>query len=106
VDEILERILNIESEARAIVSEAQELATMLKQQAEESASELRAEAREQAEQEAAALRRQVEQEVQAARTRILARVGGEPEVVQNDDRLAAAVSHVVERIVGQAEGEA
>jgi vacuolar-type H+-ATPase subunit H len=106
VDEILERILNIESEARAIVSEAQELATMLKQQAEENARELRAQAREKAEQEARALHRQVEQEVEETRARILARAAEQPEEVQDQDRFAAAVSHIVELISGQREGEA
>jgi len=106
MDEILERILGIESEARAIVSEAQELATMLKEQAQEEAEQLFVRARERGEQEANALREQVRQEVEKEEARILSQTDQQPQPVEERDRFQEAVAYVVEGVSGQREGDA
>jgi vacuolar-type H+-ATPase subunit H len=103
VDEILERILGIESEARAVVSEAQELATLLEAQAREEAEARRAHAREQAEQEADALREQVQKEVEKERAEILSEAEGEPQPVETMDHFEDAVDYIVEVVSGQRE---
>jgi vacuolar-type H+-ATPase subunit H len=106
VEDILERILSIEAEAKAVVSEAQELATMLKEQAEEEAEEMRTKARGEAEARAAALHEEVRQEVEEARERILSRAGQQPRPVEELDHFQEAVDAVVDAILGRREAEA
>ncbi len=104
MEDILGRVLNIETEAKAVVSEAQGLVLLLQEQAKFEAEEMRARARQDAEKEAAALREQVEREVQEARTRILAQADQQSEHVQKMDHFAQAVAYVVAAVLGQEEG--
>jgi vacuolar-type H+-ATPase subunit H len=106
MDEILERILGIESEARAIVSEAQELATMLKEQAQVEAEQRIAHAREEAQQEVAAMREQSQQEVEEKRARILSEIEQPSPPVEEMDHFEEAVHTIVKVVSGRREGEA
>jgi vacuolar-type H+-ATPase subunit H len=106
VEDVLGRVLNIETEAKAIVSEAQELAVLLQQQAEREAEEMRVRARQEAESEADALRERAEQEVQKERARILSDADRRLEGVQDTDHLEEAVAYIVAAILGQEEGHA
>ena len=72
MEEILRRILSIEAEARAIVSEAQELATMLKEQTKGEVDEILAQAQEKAKREAEALEEKAREVERAERARRLA----------------------------------
>jgi vacuolar-type H+-ATPase subunit H len=103
VDEILEGILSIEAEAKAIVSEARELAAMLKEQAEEDAEEMRSQARKEAGREAEALRDKMRQEVEKERARILSQAQEEPQRAAEMDHFEQAVDFVVAVISGQGE---
>jgi vacuolar-type H+-ATPase subunit H len=105
VEDVLGRVLSIEAEAKAVVSEAQGLAVLLKQQATEEAEQIRLRARQEAEKEAEALREQEEREVQEERTRILARADQEPERVQDTEHFEQAVAYVVTAILGLEEGQ-
>ena len=104
MEEILRRILSIEAEARAIVSEAQELATMLKEQTKGEVDEILAQAREEAKREAEALQEKARQEAEEERARILAQTQQELQRLEEKDNFASAVSYVVETICGQGEG--
>ncbi len=105
MEDILGRVLNIETEAKAIVSEAQGLVLLLKEQAKFEAEQMRIQARHNAEKEAVALREQVEQEVQEARAHILAQADQQSEHVQKMDHFAEAAAYVVAAILGQEEGQ-
>jgi vacuolar-type H+-ATPase subunit H len=101
VDDILEGILSIEAEAKAIVSEARELATMLKEQAQEEAEETRSRARQEATQEAEALHEQMRQEVEEERARILSQAKEEAQRAAEVEHTEQAIDFVVAVITGQ-----
>ena len=106
MEEILWRILSIEAEAKATVSEAQELAAMLKEQTKREVDKISAQAREEAEREAKAIRERVRQEAEEERERILSQAEENLRRLEEGARLnfAKAVSYVVEVICGQGEG--
>jgi vacuolar-type H+-ATPase subunit H len=105
VDDILANILNIEAEARAIVSEARELATMLEEEARDDAERTVAEARQQAEQEVAEMRAQARQEIEEQRARIRQEADGVPEQAGGTEHFDEAVDYVVDVIAGRREGK-
>ena len=106
MEEILRRILSIEAEAKATVSEAQEVATMLKEQIKEEVDKILAQAREEAEREAKAMREKARQEAEKEREHILSQAEESLRGLEEEARLnfGKAVSYVVEAICGQGGG--
>jgi len=104
MEEILKRILSIEAEAKATVSEAQEVATMLKEQSKREVDRILAQARKEAEREAKALRERIRQEAEEERARILSQADQELRRLEETGNFEKAVSYVVKVICGQGEG--
>jgi vacuolar-type H+-ATPase subunit H len=103
MDDILAGILSIEAEAKAIVSEARQLSTLLKEQAHHEAQEIRTGARTEAESEAQALHERTQKEIEQERARILSQTDGQPQPAAGMAHFQEAVDHVVAVVSGREE---
>jgi vacuolar-type H+-ATPase subunit H len=99
--ETLDMVLGIEAQARAIVSEAQEMATMIRQQAKAEQERALAEARENAESEAKELIERAAQEAEEERQRILSQSGRERQELEEKGNFDKAVVYVVNVLSGK-----
>lgn len=104
MEKILERILSIEAEAKATVSEAQEIATMLKGQSRTEVDEILAQALQKAAKEAGALQEKVRQETEEEKACILSQTTQGVRDLQVQGNFEKAVRRVVGLICGQEEG--